>query len=277
MLAPAPLLAAGTVVGEDGAGLEHATLEFSERFVHEPGSAWFPMERSRVQTDSSGRFAFYGVSRATALLARVEAFGYTPRAFPDLVPGEARSRLQRERVAPPAPRSSLAFALVVDDVLSGIALTVSLQRVGDDQPAVFVDALDWPTQFVRLQPGTYTLELYLRETHLSFARVEGIEVRAGELTSDPRLTPLDVSGAARRVDLELARPDGTPWKNALVELSPDGLGGWASRQTNWSGAVTIHVPRYCRAVSARIAGSQDAVRIPLAPDDGVLRAILPND
>jgi hypothetical protein len=77
-----------------------------------------------------------------------------------------------------------------------------------------------------LAPGWYSLELGLRETLRTIARVDRLLVREGATTLDPRLDPFDLGASLRVFVLDARGPDGARPLALRVQSSSAGWPYW---------------------------------------------------
>lgn len=168
---------------------------------------------------------------------------------------------------------SLEARLLLDPGIQWEELTVLIWR--DARPSL--PSLHQESGMVRssmeaLVPGLYTLRVELFGQAL--AKVERIEVRAGEATRDPRVWPLDLRGRIRILRLEAKTAGGKP----MCELccageSTAGVLGPATFRGTLAGRFEIQAPSGCARFAVGWEGFRP-VTLSWAPEEQrvILRA-----
>jgi protocatechuate 3,4-dioxygenase beta subunit len=271
-LAAAPILAEGVVVDDAGLCLAGARVNACERFGEGPDHAWHNLPEDAFQTTGlDGRFRVRGL-RPGALALGVTAPGLRARELEQVEIGARGLVIQLERESSP-PTGALAIEVALEPEIPFLELLLRLERRGGGghKPDWYPGAT---LVFPGLAPGTYDVSLETRDGDFELARVSGVKVRAGETGSDARLQPFDARGSARRLVLELARPDGTPWRRAAVELTSLDPEASFSTSTDDQGRVALVLPRHLSALWVALEGGEP-LRVLLASADRVRLSVGP--
>ena len=96
-------------------------------------------------------------------------------------------------------------------------------KIGDSERRGVISFPD-QLRFSGLPAGQATITLRTESPTFELLRVEGIEVRLGETTTDPRLEGIDLAALARSFELEITGPDGAPLQNERVRIAIPGYG-----------------------------------------------------
>ncbi len=213
----------------------------------EPEEDLFPAEFAL--SDSQGRFSLRMPPQH--LRARLEA---------------RKDELRSERVAVErgasgvelvlAPAGGIAGRVEWEGLSSGVRLHVVPLLEADDpgaEPPQWTPVLADGQFFVRgLQPGRYTVEIRSSGGSDPLASVNGVEVRRGETTRDPRLDPLALGATARVATLTIVDGSGQPLSEGLniIGRYKNASGGddyeWIPLQ---SGRAVVIIPDVAPAVS----------------------------
>jgi hypothetical protein len=213
VLAPAPLVARGTVREPDGTPVPRAVV----RLVPDadPGLPWGGQSLSpELRTDALGRFEHRAVldARTLGIDAEAEDFAFAPRVHAPV--GADGIELVLERAGSIRVR------------LAGIGLTdpiPELEREGQRMIRSQWSHSGDVRFYQRLLPGTYSLA-FGYSWSAARVRIDGIVVRAGAETRDPRLDPLDLAELLPLVTLTVVDPDGArvPGPSFFVPHAFDG-------------------------------------------------------
>lgn len=269
-LQPVPVIAEGRVLDAHGNPVARANLAFLERFGDGPELPWFNLPDGRLTTVADGAFRLRG-RFPRALGVQVEAKGFALLRREDLEVGARGLELRLAPAEAPAPSGALTLDVRIDPEVFPDALILRIDgRDHDRRP-------DWfpgrALTFERVPPGRYAVSVETRAGGLEVARVEDVEVRAGETAEDSRLLPFDVRGLARTVRLEVLRPDGSPRRRQSLRVDPLEPRSSFRARTDDEGAVSLVLPRRVTQLDvalesgerARVAlGTGEAVRVVLA-------------
>ena len=226
-IAALPLLAAGRVVDEAGAGIAGARV--SVRYWHNPArpSAWREEQHMFVLADEGGRFelrAFPGDvggtsnHRARAYALRVE----TGEAY---LPGEACFELGQAGlsvVLAAAGRLDVEPLCDSQAIAEALHLTLTNEETGEGPWAGPRRLSRGHHRWGPVPAGRYTLSVSTRGTRGLLAEVGGLQVEAGQLLRDPRLCPLDLRGAVKHLVVEVRDEQGQRVQEAHLEPYDDG-------------------------------------------------------
>jgi len=191
----APPLVSGVVVDAGGAPVAAATVEFLSGTARPDGEGvrWESHSLLKSVSNAQGRFVIRGRpgdGDAFALLASHDSYATGERV--PTTPGAVNVQLVL------SAGGTLVGRYLLDDEVSAQDLLVTLRRVDltsdDDRGQRVLADEDQSFTVQSLAPGVYRLVVELASESHSIASVEGIEVRGGERTEDPRLAPLDLRG-----------------------------------------------------------------------------------
>ncbi len=252
-----------------GEPVPQVQLNFRERHGEGREHRWYNLADGGVRADANGHFRVRGVRLPRALGLTARAQGFEVLELDDLPIGALDQRvvLQPSGAAPPS--GTLRVEVVLDEGIPFLGLLLRLRaRAGRSRTP------DWypgrVLAFDGLTPGTYDVWMETRDGGFELGRVEGVEVVAGRATSDPRLLPLDLRGAARLVRFQFVRPDGTPWRRTEFVLGSVAGDADVNLRTDDEGLAACILPRSLARV--RIAGSaREPLQVDLGTADGPLR------
>jgi len=222
--APLGPLVSGRVVDESGRPVGNVAVEVTSATTRRFGTT--DENSNRMTTDGAGTFAVFGSDEGADLVLTASP----PRGLLAVrIPVEPGSRdlelvLERtgaiEGTVESRGRISL-FAQPLDggDPISAVLASDSgrpepVRPAHDSSPRINSFRFELrPGRYDVLATGSGSV------THL-IARVDGLVVRAGETTTDPRLTPLLLRDQGFHWRVELARRDGGPAPSAWICLAP---------------------------------------------------------
>ncbi|MCC6407475.1 MAG: hypothetical protein IT453_09925, partial [Planctomycetes bacterium] len=270
VLTELPVLLAGTVVDEAGlavagasvSGGSHRTSDESPSFDGEEG--WW----ANARTDEQGRFELRGKAdgddfQVTAQLGERRSLPMNARRGD----GELVVRLLA---------TGAIVGRVVRDGAGGVdALVVSAQFA---DPTLEIDgamadvAADGSFAVRRLLPGNYSISLRDQTSWNDMTSIPDIVVRAGEVTRDPRLDPIDLRGTHFVVRLTIVDENQEPvprgwfmreFTDAAGESSQDWgpiVNGKASIAHDGSGAnVRLQAEGFCAMRLEKVLADQTVV------------------
>ncbi len=278
VIAPGPLLAAGTVVRSDGTPIAHASVTL---LVHQGKRFALAMHANTV-TDASGRFELRGCFDATRVRLLVQGPGLGLTTL-EADPGTSGLRVVL------SPSGSIAGSVIVGGLVRPRDLFVIASIPGEapDQsggPRLVVPRADGSFAMEGLAEGTYRIEIKARGTDPVAFAVDGVRVAPGETTADERLQGIDLSKRLFACELTVLAPDGKPlatevnvsWKasDSAVEVrggrwSPSGSAKIVSPHEFLD--ATVDVDGFRRAHPERISGRRDVRMTPGLPVRVVLR------
>lgn len=211
-LSSAPVLYAGQVVDDTGAGVAGATVtvEAAKFVTSDPGVPLYETLQMSQVADAEGRFTIRGRAghspQEGALGVRVDAPGHLPLEHRILEPGADALRLEVVRAG------SVEVSWVLPEGLEGAMLRVRLERMDEeaagDDPLVMPwhgDLLSLPT----VRPGLYRVSVE-DEVGNPVHVADGVEVVAGEPCGDPRLSAIDLRHRLRVQRLQIFDLNGKP-------------------------------------------------------------------
>jgi hypothetical protein len=227
-----PLAVAGLVVDAAGRPVADATVTASpvELGSVEDGPALDPPPApAAVHSDAQGRFEMFGElgPSGTALMARKDGQLGGPVVAR---PGERGVRIVL------GATGGLSGTVLLDPSLQNSLMLVQVERSDGatepgggpgSEPAL----LGANGQFALrdLAPGIYRLGIVYAATGSELGAVDGLVVRAGDPTRDPRLQPLDLRAAGWLIELELVDEGGesVPGGRACSRPSGDPAARWS--------------------------------------------------
>lgn len=219
-LAEDPLALAGTTM-VDGEATERIAVHF--RFLGQDEALLEDPRPFNTWSEQGGRFSYRVAAPAFAKVVFVEAridHGSKQSPWMRFAPGArdvvlTASEGGRIEIRPePAELVQLAHHFLLSS--RTLALPRPLFGWIEGEKVVFRGLL----------PGTY--ELRVRSSSPvtdTIAELEGIEVRGGETSSDPRLDPLDLRAHAICFGFELVPPEGRELRSGEVDWRRSGIGG----------------------------------------------------
>lgn len=205
-----PIAVAGRVERSDGSPVPGARVGIQATLAPpslETDAYPSLITRYRVTTNEDGRFAFEGSLPGKDHLlqvsppegGKIQYLPFTPDA------SELRIVLQES--------GEIAGRLLLDKGILGTHFRVEFGRTaprvpGEMQSAMAqVEALSGEFNSGAIAPGTWMVAVLTRDSHEYVAKIEGVEVRAGEPVEDPRLQ-VDLRGRVFRHQLTVLDADG---------------------------------------------------------------------
>lgn len=172
---------------------------------------WTPVRNLRAVSAANGVFAIHGATEAAQLQLRVRADGFLPTDSLAFAPGTAGLALTLVRGAtvtgsvlakPPLTATDVQLELHTDQVQRSARLDLGQDR--------------WTFRFDALPAGDASLRIRTLGDTRGELRIDGIALRAGETTVDPRLQDIDLSAGLRPCALTVADELGQPLRDAMV-------------------------------------------------------------
>ena len=251
-LEPFHILAEGVVVDQHGATVAGASLRFQRAW----GDTWNERQNlgRAVTTDANGRFTFHGDRLVPRMGVTIAVPGVGRRwdgaeSFydSDLAVGDRSLVLEVIRKEPTAPveHGKLALDLRGQAGPAFLRLGIYWKRHGSSGGGGSTECPPFNMgefEMERVEPGKYSYWIKARDGGWIVDRIDDIEVRAHEVTRDPRLTPWDVTDKLRFVHLQLHHPSGAAIKKAQPSIDPDGDVRSFFRRTDDEGNLTFVVP-----------------------------------
>jgi hypothetical protein len=228
-LQPPPRLCSGIVLGPDGKPVEgaHVSVSLQRR---EGTSAWREPLRDTeaVTTGADGRFAVHGEAGEGELGVEVAAAGFRPLG-PEPFARGAELRLVLEAAATVTGTVLLGEVIEIQDVVvelsqDGRTVQERLQRRGSQ--GAF--------EFTGLPGGTASVRLRVLGERGGLL-VDGVLLRPGEVTADPRLQDVDLAAGRRAVRFTVVGTDGLPVAEARAVVVPED-----PRATSFEGHMLDH-------------------------------------
>ncbi|MEO0652523.1 MAG: hypothetical protein AAFZ65_17755, partial [Planctomycetota bacterium] len=249
VLEPLPLIAAGTVVGQDGQPLSRVRLDvlgaladlsenvplFPEEddegfeFSALPEGGFRPTSTRTVlhlsgRTDRDGRFVIRGVAEEETLTLQPDEedlFLAEPFDF----------RVGSDDLVLPVVAGGWIEARLVHRDLPDLRKHVLVQV----ETAGYSIRSDGSWRSPLIAPGQHRLTVSMRHPREVLAQVEGILVPPGMAAQDPRLDPLDLTDLLRTLELRVEDPGGAPLQSwRLLRKGPRYAGS-----PNYSGAAKV--------------------------------------
>lgn len=241
VMRPLPTAMAGHVRDTEGHPIAGARVRFE--FPDEDRRPWFERALDAALTDAEGRFVVHGppaVARARAQLERSDESISIESGGGALDWGALDLDLRVEAYGS------------VDLTLAGLrdASSVELTLMNDENScSIFEswrDGDDVHARMLDVPAGRYTFAVFAAGTLQSLAEVQGVLVRAGETTRDPRLLPVVLpSGswpqprvAPSEVVLRIVDAQGNPIEHGWftsVGSHPDRAWAWACGEVHLGG------------------------------------------
>ncbi len=225
-----PLLASGRVLDLSGRPLPGVEVQVwvqrlplagtPFRKKKRPGKVWAPLPFS-CRSSREGRFEIRGETAQDLLQLRASAKGHFQKSAP-LVPTGSRGVLLfllpagwvEGKILPPPGRSPQSFVVQVFPSAWEGEKPRFHQALPDRKGNFLVAGL--PPGPARLEAGS------LLDGH-KLLELKGLEIRAGEPCSDPRLRALDLSGGKDSLLLTVTDPRGRPLRQVLALARPGPL------------------------------------------------------
>lgn len=201
-----PLVVAGVVVDELGRPVKTAGVRAFARPSDAEDAEYYGDWWGAGRTNGEGRFELRGRANGDDIEVTATAG--------ELASSPVRARRgQRDVTVALEPTGTIAGRVVADATTRSGAMIVQLMRetLGEGEFVGHAEvAADGGFVARRLRPGTYTAVLHDASLWSELTRVTGIVVRAGEVTRDPRLDPLDLRGTRFVVKLTVVDERGDP-------------------------------------------------------------------
>lgn len=235
VLKPAPLIAGGLVVDGRGDPVEGARLDIQ---LLRSRDMWFVSRiRGSFETDSEGRFEIRSLNRPEGRhRIRANKAGYFLVDPVEFALGTAGLRLVLRE------GGTVVATIITPDGDRDQGLRVNLYpENGDGNRAYGAGFADGEWVWTALPPGSYRLNVSARGSAQSLADIGGIQVRAGAVTEDARLSPLDLRDRLRTLTVTVVDKDGAPIRGALVWIKY-GRSGSGDR-TDKRGMIRANVMR----------------------------------
>jgi hypothetical protein len=270
-----PIACSGHVRDPEGAAIAGASLELEER-VDDHGTSWRKVASSI--SDASGQFEIRIPATAAALRITAVAHGFRSAAPEPVGFGESKV-LVLERGC------GIEGSVVLGTLLDPTQVVVELEQDGQrDTQRVRRSGDLGEFAFESLPSGTARVVVRLLGEIDGGETFEGVALRPGEITRDPRLQRIDLTRGARAITLTVVDPSGTPVRDAGVavlrggedqsefegHLLPQGIARLVTR----SPALDVIVFAPGRGLT-RVFDVRDGQRIVL-PDAATLRLRLPS-
>jgi hypothetical protein len=205
-----PLLAGGRVLGTDGEPIPGVVVELvsrPERFEE----GWI----DRSPCDADGRFALQAPCDLEEVELVAHADGYVTRGF--------RASTGSRDLAVALERGGGIRGSVRVHASALEALEVRLMVGSEIRSATSLEQ-DGGFELLDESPGSYDVVVSVVGEDEPAVFVPAVEVRAGEVASDPRLAVLDLTGIVRTFELTLVHPANDPYARVLVRRRPSGSG-----------------------------------------------------
>ena len=236
---PAPVLAAGRILGVDGAALPGATvckmnwMQWDEDDLSQ--GIWVENYGNEVACAPDGSFTLFGAPRATGLRLLAEAPGYLQKEV-EAIPGVRNLEIRLSAGGTLRGRLLADEGIPLDDFV--ITLELVDQRMSEDsQRWASIDGADGNFSIEGLSPGVGTLSVrtgWGSDDDTRIARIEGIAL-GPDAVPDPRLDPLDLRGRLHACRVHAKTEDGEVISEFQVWLEEDS----ESQFHGWNGEVTV--------------------------------------
>ena len=217
-LAPLPILVAGYVVDGAGHPIEAATVT-----LHATAGSW--VWRTPVQTGADGRFVFSMTREDERVDPSVRAAVHATHAAYRQA-GAVRFDRGADNVRIPLEQAGrIAGSVILDP--EWLSDFIQLRAVSPTTGAERFGSIQKLGEFVipSLVPGQYdvTVITSLEDRELRF---EGVWVRSGEETRDPRLQEIDLRGKARLLEFHVFDAEGSPIDGPTGWVRWPGVSEW---------------------------------------------------
>lgn len=222
--APEPVLASGIVREKGGGPVEGANLVVDELIYTSPQGEenWnHQNELLRAKSAADGTFTLYGPKPEPAIRLRTHTRDHLPVPPLLLRYGETGIEIELSRGG--------GFEGVIQWAAGGtlLGLEFGLQMAGGQ--LLRGGSIDGGTYKMKVRgaaPGTYDLVGRLDKEETEFLRLPGIVIRPGEVSTDPRVHPLDLDPFLELLTVAPRGPDGKlPPKCWIHRLREDGGDG----------------------------------------------------
>lgn len=217
-----PLLAAGSVVDAQGAGVSGVDVRVS--IPHRFDTArWSELASPSTHTDEQGHFEL----RTSRRVARFQVVAYRDGATAE---SGAIAMGSTDVVLRMPLTGSLAGRVLLDEAVAELSWIVRAHCSDESGAPEPNQAVDWELDdgefdLGALSPGDYDVSVIEADSAECVARVQRVRVVAAQLTRDPRLNPIDLRSALHLVGLSIAADSGErlrePWVVARATW-PDG-------------------------------------------------------
>ena len=194
VLAPAPRIAEGRVIDEDGRPVARATVEWTPVVEHDGDFDFAP---PLCATDEDGRFSLGDSTPAERVTLDAVQRGLV--ADPVEVAVGARGVEIVMHVA-----GGVVGSVLLDPDVSPDWVDLALSSATGEPVATENAMRDGTFAFWHLSAGSYDLTAQVQSRPM--VEVRGMTVVPGEVTLDPRLRPLDLRGKVHVFELELVPP-----------------------------------------------------------------------
>lgn len=231
VLQPPPILVSGRVVDASGSGVARASVVVVFRpqiSAEDPkklaelralgyatqDEEWLPTRQPELQTDENGNFVWRGEIAAMSLAV----MGVAPGFLVSTIPFE---RGARDVVVPIEREAALAGSVKLLDSFAGQALWVRARKSQTELRASRVDG-EGKFEIRQLERGVVSVVVTIEPGGRELAVVDGVEVRPGEVTRDPRLDSFDLSQRVHVFELSVRSRAGDPVLGGRIHYSiPD--------------------------------------------------------
>lgn len=271
----APLLAGGMVLDTDGEAVGGAYVRLHRDWVGESGRAGSGSLGTPVRTDREGRFAAYGFEARGAASSRYRLRVSHPK-YNDLEQpfdlGEDGLRIILGAGA------SLSGAVLLDEEvpLHKLSARLMVDPIDDERTTGYHHGIDDAGGFSwnGVAAGTGKLAIVVDGLRRPVAEVEGIVLRPGVRTEDPRLNPVDLRGRLFAVTVTVRDSEGEAILGAGVRVlegegrasmyGPPGpvVGEFTVLSTAASFDIEVSAPGFRSQVIRDVAADYDVVLVP---------------
>lgn len=241
VLREAPVLVAGRVVDERGAGVAGAEVRVRVGPSVEGRLPDDDDERRATFSGEDGSFVLRGEAgraplRISAKLDESTSDDVSCKAGATDVTIELRSS------------SSIRGRLLVDDDLSPDTLSVTLKPELDERTDVAPGTIqvsvgkDGVFRSEALRPGRYSLHVTGSQYGVNVLRLTGVDAPPGRPSPDPRLEAIDLRGRLITIDLELVPPKPTDRVTGMYfARRMDSNGEWGAPERNFLQVRTLRL------------------------------------
>jgi hypothetical protein len=205
------VLAAGRVVDGRGQPIRNASVTVERLDSSGPGQeTWLPA--FSTSTGPDGGFAFRQDPPPEALRVRAGSRDHAPAEPIPFVPGTRGLELQLLQ------GGGLRGSLRMPEGLPRRALMITASDPEGQQLQTIQPDASGRFEFLGLAPGRVDVSVMLTTENVQLALVEGIEVREGEVRSDPRLEAIELGVSMRRLVIRVRTPSGAPSPRGWVRI-----------------------------------------------------------
>ena len=266
-LAPLPLIAAGVVIDATGRPVEGVQIHVSAQVGSE--GHWIVLGLDReARSDERGRFALRGWLPEPVDEVRLSGShrGYRQHDTVTVAHGADDAVIELSATG------SVAVERIVDAGIPLANVGVRLAAEPAERPRWRSGTSHDPLVLIdRLDPGRYRVEVTLQGMREPLMALPDVEIRAGEVTRDPRLNPVDLRGRLKTIALRLRNAEGEALTEALVMHREAGSRArWGRQQVMRSSSVQLVTTGFAVDLLVSSPGYREAERRGVTDDQTIV-------